>query len=1193
MTKPIFIITVLVLLAAASFAAEFNDVSVNAGASAAYITWSTATNCSAQVFHGKTSSYGSTATNSTKSLSHGVKLSSLSPDTQYYYKLRCKVNSSSYFDSDNYTFTTAETFPDLYIYELSSTPVSPQLANNATIKVKVKNNGTAKASNITVSVVCADASTQAKTIAGISAGSSSYVFVSCPAPFSTGAYTVSATVDAMNSIRESDETNNAAQTSITYAAQPMPDLAITDSGITHTLKEAGGQMKATLKIYVGNKGTAKATNVWVKAEGAGSTLYSKISSISAGSRGYATVSLPTASGTYAITVDPNNTITESDETNNAASYTISESATLPDLVVTDSGITHSPSNLKTGSTVSITATIKNNGTSTVQSAKIRFQKVDAIQNYEDEKDQTGDKEERKFDANSMHNQIIAGLIDGMNLEQKEREVSVSGETIADVTIGPISPGSSKTAKATYAIPADTETLLVSVTADPDNAIAETSESNNLATHQMTVDLLYPDLSINESSITFSPKGPVPGDKLKVWATVKNLGTLKVKNATVRYSVSIDGGSFVPVGTVLATNLAAHASSRVSYEWTVPSKISTANFLVDVNSDRKVGEKEYGNNNASSEIKILLPDLEVSGNDISVSGSVAVGNNVTIKANVSNIGSAKAANIPIEFYYIGQDGSEQPIGTKTVTINSGSKSTVSMQWTVPSGISANPVVVAFANPGKSIYESDFGNNRGTLPLNAKLPDLEVSISGRDSAVIPDSSSYAYSVPFTVTVHNGGNDKAQNVLVRVLRDGDMGKEQTIPSIAAGASASVEYRFPMTSQINPGTHEVRAIADPAGTVTEANRDNNEDATSISLVANQPPLPAIDAEQPQSSGDQTINVLKNEWITFNCENSTDPDFPGSYYYACRWDYGDGSDVDYGHEVSHSYASSGTYAVTLNVTDFLGGSASTSRPVFVQPNQPPYSNPGGPYTAYTNQPVSFDPSGSYDPDGSVVSADWTFGDGSSSPGEGFWPIEHTYSRAGTYAVSLVVRDDSGAVSGTGTTQVAVTDAPPMSTKTGTEYYISHHYHSPWAAGPQADVWYGIYRVDYELKYTQADRTIKSLKYTITPGPAIVNAVSDSDGESLAQDMTAIAANGRTAMQVSGVEIHDGDGNIIWSENGGPHVSGSESPRSMTYAGIDTQVPVWNDQNYVVINSEMGYPGEMCAAEQFNCQQQVAAWIFP
>jgi hypothetical protein len=49
----------------------------------------------------------------------------------------------------------------------------------------------------------------------------------------------------------------------------------------------------------------------------------------------------------------------------------------------------------------------------------------------------------------------------------------------------------------------------------------------------------------------------------------------------------------------------------------------------------------------------------------------------------------------------------------------------------------------------------------------------------------------------------------------------------------------------------------------------------------------------------------------------------------------------------------------------------------------------------------------------------------------------------------------------------------------------------------------------------------------------------------------------------------------------------------MTYAGIDTQVPVWNDQNYVVINSEMGYPGEMCAAEQFNCQQQVAAWIFP
>ena len=56
---------------------------------------------------------------------------------------------------------------------------------------------------------------------------------------------------------------------------------------------------------------------------------------------------------------------------------------------------------------------------------------------------------------------------------------------------------------------------------------------------------------------------------------------------------------------------------------------------------------------------------------------------------------------------------------------------------------------------------------------------------------------------------------------------------------------------------------------------------------------------------------------------------------------------------------------------------------------------------------VSFDAGGSYDPDGSIVSYDWDFGDGSTGSGV---TTEHTFTatETQTYTVVLTVTDDSG-----------------------------------------------------------------------------------------------------------------------------------------------------------------------------------------
>jgi hypothetical protein len=72
-----------------------------------------------------------------------------------------------------------------------------------------------------------------------------------------------------------------------------------------------------------------------------------------------------------------------------------------------------------------------------------------------------------------------------------------------------------------------------------------------------------------------------------------------------------------------------------------------------------------------------------------------------------------------------------------------------------------------------------------------------------------------------------------------------------------------------------------------------------------------------------------------------------------------------------------------------------------------------GPVAAFSATPApagsasGFDGSASSDPDGTVVRYDWDFGDGTSAPNAGPTP-SHTYTAAGTHAVTLRVTDDAG-----------------------------------------------------------------------------------------------------------------------------------------------------------------------------------------
>lgn len=84
--------------------------------------------------------------------------------------------------------------------------------------------------------------------------------------------------------------------------------------------------------------------------------------------------------------------------------------------------------------------------------------------------------------------------------------------------------------------------------------------------------------------------------------------------------------------------------------------------------------------------------------------------------------------------------------------------------------------------------------------------------------------------------------------------------------------------------------------------------------------------------------------------------------------------------------------------------------------NQPPTARmTATPVSGAAPLTVGFDGSGSSDPDGTIVSYAWNFGDGAAATGPA---PSHTYSQPGSYTAALTVTDNSGAA---GTAQATIT----------------------------------------------------------------------------------------------------------------------------------------------------------------------------
>jgi PKD repeat protein len=179
--------------------------------------------------------------------------------------------------------------------------------------------------------------------------------------------------------------------------------------------------------------------------------------------------------------------------------------------------------------------------------------------------------------------------------------------------------------------------------------------------------------------------------------------------------------------------------------------------------------------------------------------------------------------------------------------------------------------------------------------------------------------------------------------------------------------------------------------------NAENNAKTSTFSYTVIIPNIPPVAAFTKSAS-----IVYTGEVIDFDASASYDPD---GYIFSYSWEFGDGS-TGSGVTISHSYVDDGEYIVALRVVDNHGAFSIKKDSIIVK-NRPPVADLDTSSAILDKKEiVTFDASGSYDPDGYIVSYSWDFGDGNTASGV---TVSHSYPASGSYTVTLTVTDDDGA----------------------------------------------------------------------------------------------------------------------------------------------------------------------------------------
>jgi PKD repeat protein len=246
------------------------------------------------------------------------------------------------------------------------------------------------------------------------------------------------------------------------------------------------------------------------------------------------------------------------------------------------------------------------------------------------------------------------------------------------------------------------------------------------------------------------------------------------------------------------------------------------------------------------------------------------------------------------------------------------------------------------------------------------------------------------------------------------------------STSTSASVRYVDFTSTTLTPGTTYYFAVTaiDADSTPPSLESDYSAEVSCVLPAATHPPVAVLSCDPV--SGTAPLDV------TCHCDASTDA---GGDAHECLFTVAGGATDSVAFATGswqHTFATPGSYTVSLVVVDAAGQSSPPSQPTTIEVassdgNHPPVVNDitAIPNPVAVGSAVAFSASVMDDDAGQTLAYDWDFGDGSAH--ETSETLFHTYDAVGDYVVTLRVTDDGTpqAYSGTGVTTVSVVENHP------------------------------------------------------------------------------------------------------------------------------------------------------------------------
>lgn len=191
-------------------------------------------------------------------------------------------------------------------------------------------------------------------------------------------------------------------------------------------------------------------------------------------------------------------------------------------------------------------------------------------------------------------------------------------------------------------------------------------------------------------------------------------------------------------------------------------------------------------------------------------------------------------------------------------------------------------------------------------------------------------------------------------------------------------------------PDSYEVAlTVTDPLGA-------KDTDTVRVSVMPN---------KAPYADAGEDIKVKLGDIAQFNASSTIDPESDPMTY---TWDFDDADGVTAqakGVSATYLYPKTGTYTVTMTVTDKKDAVAWDTLTVFV--NAPPEAKAGPDLIVRANEAVPFDGTGSIDPQGKPLMYYWDMnGDGKTDQTEP--AFTYKFKNVGEYVINLTVKNQAG-----------------------------------------------------------------------------------------------------------------------------------------------------------------------------------------